>query len=50
LVLFESHGLLDRDLSSRQLKDGMGRLIAAAKQLSDEKSGALKDPQDGGPG
>ncbi|WP_298242041.1 HEPN domain-containing protein [uncultured Bradyrhizobium sp.] len=48
LVLFESHGLLDRDLSTRQLKEGMTRLIEAAKQLSDEKSLALKNPQHGG--
>jgi hypothetical protein len=50
LVLFESHGLLDRDLSSRQLKDGMRRLVEAAKQLSDEKSKPSEDPQNGGAG
>ena len=38
LVLFESYELLDRDLSRKQLKEGMARLIEAAKQLSDEKS------------
>jgi hypothetical protein len=50
LVLFESYGLLDRDLSSRQLKDGMGRLVEAAKQLSNEKSKPSEEPQNGGAG
>jgi hypothetical protein len=34
LVLFESHGLLDRSLSRAQLAAGMSRLVAAAKELS----------------
>ena len=50
LVLFESHGLLDRDLCGRQLKDGMARLIEAAKQLSDLKSKESEDAQNGGTG
>jgi hypothetical protein len=48
LVLFESYGLLDRDLSRKQLKEGMARLIEAAKQLSDRKSNASEHSQDGG--
>jgi hypothetical protein len=50
LVLFESHGLLERDLSSKQLKDGLTRLIVAAKQLSDEGPKASEHAQDGGRG
>ena len=50
LVLFESYGLLDRDLSRKQLKEGMTRLIEAAKQLSDEKSKASEHTQDGSGG
>jgi hypothetical protein len=42
LVLFESHGLLDRDLTRKQLKEGMARLIEAAKQLSAEKARSRK--------
>jgi Apea-like HEPN len=44
LVLFESYDLLDRDLSCKQLKEGMARLIEAAKQLSDEKSNRQSPP------
>jgi Apea-like HEPN len=50
LVLFESHGLLDRDLTRKRLKEGMTRLIEAAKQLSAEKSKASEHAQDGGSG
>ncbi|WP_316187415.1 MULTISPECIES: HEPN domain-containing protein [unclassified Bradyrhizobium] len=48
LVLFESYGLLDRDLSRNQLKEGMARLIEAAKQLSGEKSKPSEDTKNGG--
>jgi Apea-like HEPN len=47
LVLFESHGLLERDLSSKELKDGLARLIMAAKLLSDNRSKASEHAQDG---
>jgi Apea-like HEPN len=47
LVLFESHGLLDRDLSRKQLKVGMARLIEAAKQLSEGRSKGSEDAEEG---
>jgi hypothetical protein len=47
-VLFESHGLLDRDLSRKQLAPGMARLVQAAKDLSASKRDGSEDTQDSG--
>jgi len=47
LVLFESHGLLDRSLSRRQLIDGMTRLVDFAKELSARGRAGLEHAENG---
>jgi Apea-like HEPN len=48
LVLFESHRLLDRNLSRNQLAEGMARLVQAARDLSDAERDWSEDNPDGG--